>query len=84
MPCRGLPWWAAIRVGGEPIPVKLRVFNGVQKVDEYQWLTMVSAALEIEAGKHGGSLATCDRTGRRCSAVDTSALPRHLRTLWPQ
>jgi len=51
--------WSAT-VGGEPIPTKLRVLIGVQKVDEYQWLTMVSAALEIETGKHGGGLATCD------------------------
>jgi len=25
-------------------------------VDEYQWLTMVSTALEIEVGKQGGDL----------------------------
>jgi len=57
MPCHGLPWWAAIHVGDEPVLTKLRVLSGVQKVDEYQWLTVVSAALEIEAGKHGGDLA---------------------------
>ena len=73
----------AIRVGDEPVLAKLRVFSGVQKVDEYQWLTMVPAALEIEAGKRGGGLATCDRAGRRCSVADTSVSPRHQRTLLP-
>ena len=57
MPCHGLPQWAAIRVTGEHVLMKLRMLGGVQKVDEYQWLTVVSVALEIEAGKHGGDLA---------------------------
>ena len=77
MPYHGLPRWAVIRIGGEPILTKLRMLSGVQKVDEYQWLTMVPTAREIEAGKCGGGLAMCDRARQRCSAVDTSASPCH-------